>query len=394
MLPQNWHLKLIPSNFFVSFPALSYLDLSGTRIIKLPPEISRAENLQYLNLSFTDVTSLPESLRSLTKLKFLLLRGLQHLTEIPPGVISKLSILEVLYMNETRYEHWVEFETLTHGLKALGITVETVEAIERLSQLHHVMMWRLRIRNLLDLRHPDDQLLLSNFLSSHNMSSSLQQLTIEDCETLEELIMEKGRETAGHGGDIVNRNWRLPKLEILALVRLKELKKISWRGLHPSTYFPTLSILRIIGCDKLENVTWVLKLEYLEHLELHACRQMERVIDDADDADAATDLAFPSLKTIKLMQLPNLTAICRSQSTFPSLELLLVIDCPALRSLPFNSETPKNNLRIEGERDWWDRLEWNDGDLESSLRPCFRRGLDFRGLLRKTMFAAIQMSEI
>ncbi|KAG1342040.1 putative Disease resistance protein RPS2 [Cocos nucifera] len=359
MLHWNRSLKLIRSNFFVSFPALTYLNLFSVPIAWLPPEISEAKNLQYLNLSFTDLTCLPKKLRNLTKLKFLLLRGLRRLTNIPPGVIPNLSMLEVLDVFHTRYEDWVELEALTKGLKALGITVETVEAIERLSQLHHVMMWRLLMRKLPDLRQPDHQLLLSNFLSSHNMSSSLQQVEIEDCETLEELMMEKGSETAGHGGDLVNRNWCLPKLESLVLGGLKELKKITWRGLHPWTYFPTLSILRIYRCHKLKNVTWVLKLEYLEELELYDCVEMERLIDDADEADAATDLAFPSLKRIQLRNLPNLTVICRSQSTFPSLELLYVSNRPALRSLPFDSETPKTKLRIEGEPDWW--RSWKPG---------------------------------
>nr|XP_029120699.1 disease resistance protein SUMM2-like [Elaeis guineensis] len=175
----------------------------------------------------------------------------------------------------------------------------------------YVMMWRLRVKKLLDLRQPH-QLLLSNFLSTH-MSSSLQQLEIAYCVTLEELIMEKGSETAGHGGDI----------------------------------FPTLSILRAYGCDKPKNVTWALKLEYLEEPDVYDCKEMKRLIDDADEADAGTNLAFSGLKAIHLLGLPNLTAICRSQSTFPSLELLVVSGCPALGSLPFNSETPKNKLRTE-----------------------------------------------
>ncbi|KAG1342043.1 Disease resistance protein RPS5 [Cocos nucifera] len=356
MLHSNRYLELIPGNFFLSFPVLTYLDLSWSPITEVPPEISHAKNLQYLNLSHTGIRSLPESLRCLTKLKFLLLRGLQHLTEIPPGVIPNLSMLEVLDVFHTRCEDWVELEARTKGLKALGITVETVEAIERLSQLHHVMMWHLHIRKLPDLRQPDHQLLLSNFLGSHNMSSSLKQLGIEDCETLEELMMEKGSETAGHGGDIVGRNWCLPKLECLCLRELPELKKISWRGLHPSTYFPTLSILRVSGCHNLKNVTLVLKLECLEVLVLANCKEMERLIDDVDEADAAIGPAFPILKRIYLSDLPSLTVIRRSQSTFPSLELLYVSNCPALRSLPFNSDTPKTKLRIHGEPDWWRRV--------------------------------------
>ncbi|KAG1342051.1 Disease resistance protein RPS5 [Cocos nucifera] len=383
MLQQNLSLKLIPSNFFVSFPALTYLDLSYTPIFELPPEISRVKNLRYLNLSHTDITFLPEGLRYLSKLKFLLLRELEHLTEIPPGVISNLPMLEVLDLSHTRYEGWVEFEALTQGLKALGITAETIQAIERLSQLHRLMMWSLRIRRLADLCQPH-HLLLPEFLNKHNMSSSLQQLSIEYCETLEKLIMEKGVETAEHsrynaftqrkkGRHSANWKWCLRKLEVLELKKLHELKEIIWSGLDPSAYFPILSFLRVSYCNKLKNVTWVLKLEYLEELVLHACGQMERVIDDADDADAATDLAFRSLKRICLSELPNLTVICCSQSTFPSLEILRVINCPALRSLPFSSETPKNKLRIWGDPDWWHSLEWEDKDLESSLRPCFRR---------------------
>ncbi|XP_073103946.1 disease resistance protein RFL1-like [Elaeis guineensis] len=115
MLQSNRSLKFIPSNFFVSFPALTYLNLSETQIFELPPDISQAKNLQYLNLSSTLITRLPESLRYLTKLKFLLLRRLRRLTEIPPGVISKLSMLEVLDLTDTRYEHLGEFEALTQG---------------------------------------------------------------------------------------------------------------------------------------------------------------------------------------------------------------------------------------------------------------------------------------
>ncbi|EHA8591422.1 putative disease resistance protein [Cocos nucifera] len=88
MLQRNWRLRRIPPDLFQCMPALTYLDLSYTKLAELPKEIGILVQLQYLNLSRAVIQALPKELACLKELKYLLLRRMNLLLRIPRGDLA------------------------------------------------------------------------------------------------------------------------------------------------------------------------------------------------------------------------------------------------------------------------------------------------------------------
>ena len=158
-------------------------------------------------------------------------------------------------------------------------------------------------------------------------------------------------------------------IELLHLFNLTQLKEILWRGVAPSAGFHNLRHVYIRGCDGLESISWVLELPSLASLSLHRCRGVEWLIDEEEEQDR-TAVAFPTLKILKLIDLPNLTRICGPQYGLPALEQLRVRGCPKLKKLPFpsNNNGISSKLKeIKCDKQWWEGLEWDDEGIKASM---------------------------
>ncbi|KAK8937464.1 Disease resistance protein RPS5 [Platanthera zijinensis] len=163
---------------------------------------------------------------------------------------------------------------------------------------------------------------------------------------------------------------RLEEVELRGLLKLKE---IVWRGVVPAKMLPSLTVLKISGCVKLSNISWVMRLPSLEELTVHRCGKLEQVIhDDHEVSIAAGGDAFPSLRKLCLSELGSLTMFANELFTFPSLEILQVIRCPQLKTLPLQPGVGREKCRqIWGEREWWDKLEIED-NVRAALSPLFK----------------------
>ncbi|KAK8962850.1 Disease resistance protein RPS2 [Platanthera guangdongensis] len=367
MLQESISFKSIVTGFFEATGALTYLDLSYTAIYDLPDSIGQLSKLRYLNLSHTNIPMLPSQLGYLQELRFLLLRDLESII-IPDGVLGKLVMLSVIDMTHTWCENWRELSKFRGCLKGVGIVLETVEALHQLAKFPNVPTWRLGLRKLLGFKGPL-QLLSSAQLGSRNIRSSIQMLKIEHCESLEVVSMESSGEGNSHG----NQKWYLSRLEEVELRGLLELKEIVWRGVVPAEMLPSLTVLKISGCLKLANISWVMRLPSLEVLTVHRCGKLEQVIHDEHEVrSVAGGDAFPSLRKLCLSELGSLRMFANGLFTFPSLEILQVIRCPQMKTLPFQPEVGREKFReIWGAREWWDKLEIED-NVRAALLPCFK----------------------
>ncbi|XP_010906772.3 disease resistance protein RPS2-like [Elaeis guineensis] len=327
IVKQNVHLKKLADDSFKAATALRLVDFSYTGMKAIPIGIDRLVQLRHLDLSFTKIKSLPKEIGELVNLMQLLLEGTNKLSVIHENVISKLSKLVVLNMNGS-YGDW-EVEDTAGGVKRGGVSIEDLECLKRLSDLGiticNTMAWERFLRShtlskctgLLTLKGCRD-------MSSVRLSSNLENLrevTISDCISLKELKIGGSGEEADEG------TWQLSRLEVLRLKALYQ-AEILWFGAITPNCLPMLRKLDISFCHRLKDISWILLLEHVEHINIDTCKQMEEMIGGKRGVHVPNHL--PRLKTLALRNLPKLKSLCDHPLSVPSLEYIKVLQCPQM----------------------------------------------------------------
>ncbi|XP_039137186.1 disease resistance protein UNI-like [Dioscorea cayenensis subsp. rotundata] len=135
MMQHNLNLKNIPDGFFLRMSNLRYLNLSETKLRRLPRDVKCLVNLQYLNISKTEISVLPSEMINLQNLQFLICQHLwwDHIT--PDGLVSKLLNLQVLDIYPNAEIKLKELNTLKENIKALGLCVTSLNVLQQLSEL-------------------------------------------------------------------------------------------------------------------------------------------------------------------------------------------------------------------------------------------------------------------
>ena len=137
--------------------------------------------------------------------------------------------------------------------------------------------------------------------------------------------------------------------------------------------------VEIFGCHKLLNLTWLICAPNLQLLSVEFCESMEKVIDD--ERSEVLEIVevdhlgvFSRLVSLTLVYLPMLRSIHGRALPFPSLRHILMLGCPSLRKLPFDSNTgvSKKLEKIMGDQEWWDGLDWEDQTIMHNLTPYFQ----------------------
>uniref|UniRef100_A0A0D9V6M2 NB-ARC domain-containing protein n=1 Tax=Leersia perrieri TaxID=77586 RepID=A0A0D9V6M2_9ORYZ len=372
MLQVNPALDKICDGFFQFMPSLRVLDLSHTSINELPSGISALVELQYLDLYNTNIKSLPRELGALVTLRFLLLSHMP-LELIPSGVISSLTMLQVLYM-DLSYGDWkvdssgngVEFQELEslRRLKILDITIQSLEALERLSLSYRLVG---STRNLLIKACASiTKIELPSSRLWKNMIG-LKRVWIASCINLEEVIIDGSTKTdpmytlpdisLKSRGDLSNNNQ--PVLPNLQNIILQTLHKV--RIIYKSGCVQNITSLYIWYCHGLEEL-------------ITLCDEEQVTVGNSSEQAAGTfrDITpFPNLKELYLHGLANFRALCSSTCLlrFPLLESLKIVECPKLKKLKLSV----GNLNaVQCTREWWDALEWDDAEVKASYETLFR----------------------
>ena len=361
----NEDLETFPSGFFHFMPVIKVLDLSNTGITKLPAGIGKLVTLQYLNFSNTDLRELSVELATLKRLRYLILDG--SLEIISKEVISHLSMLRVFstifkyllskrnYISSSTEEEKEEANYSRKDDKAIYLHEDNKALLEELEGLEHINWVSLPIVGALSFQ---------KLLNSQKLLNAMRDLELWNLEGMSILQLP-----------------RIKHLRSLTVYRCGELQDIkvnleNERGRRgfvansmPNSIFYNLRGVHVNQLPKLLDLTWLIYIPSLERLIVHGCESMEEVIGDASGVPENLGI-FSRLEDLRLYLLPNLRSISRQALPFPSLKTLCVMECPNLRKLPLDSNSARNSLKtIEGTPEWWQGLRWEDETIELTFTP-------------------------
>ncbi|TXG67822.1 hypothetical protein EZV62_009097 [Acer yangbiense] len=401
---QNNILEVIPTRFFDRMRALNFLDLSYTGITSLPYSlqcleklrslrventhlrdaslIKEFEDLQVLILRGSRIEQLPKGLETMTKLKLLDISNNLFLNGIPPNLISKLSLLEELYIGNS-FGDW-EVEGTTNQQ---NVGFSEVASLARLTVLYiHVKntkvlsidfdgpwrnlkrfricvnddYWDIASRKSMHLKNLTNplanwvKLLLEKteyltFTRSRNLEDigkiNVQGLTGWICfhlracsinrvfssgfyatvSNLEDLHVEYcySLKEVFYLEEIEEEQSGLTRLRELILVGLPKLMSI-WKGNHEIAQLENLKMMKVKDCGKLRNIfskTLARKLHTLEHLAILKCGSLEEIVSN-DNAEVGGE----AVQQMGLSSVPL-------PFFFQNLQKLLISKCNKMESV-------------------------------------------------------------
>ncbi|KAK8633002.1 hypothetical protein V6N13_013856 [Hibiscus sabdariffa] len=213
--------------------------------------------------------------------------------------------------------------------------------------------------------------------------SNLQTLDIWGC-SFKEMIFQ-----SEEGGEEKPASLLLSQITQLRLHSLREMMHL-WKEKEG---FPNLRILHVSGCPKLkanlvpssvsfrnlvtltvQRCDGIIKLithstakslVQLKQMRIESCENVEEIIQGGDDDDDG--ISFPQLNCLELVLLPKLESFCSSDKYtfgFPSLETLVVSDCPKMKMF---SQGHSNTPLLQKVR-----LDWREERLEGNLNSTIQ----------------------
>ncbi|PPD91351.1 hypothetical protein GOBAR_DD11701 [Gossypium barbadense] len=143
--------------------------------------------------------------------------------------------------------------------------------------------------------------------------------------------------------------------------------------------YHTLSTVEIYECDKLKDMSWLILAPNLRNLKIYLCDKMEEILNEGKLGEVAGVIGIPyaksffKLETLCLFWLPKLKSIYWDVLLFPCLKLIRINACRELKKLPLHSDSAKGNqLSIEGSKDWWATVEWENEATRDAFLPSFK----------------------
>ncbi|XP_021735798.1 putative disease resistance protein RGA1 [Chenopodium quinoa] len=134
-----------------------------------------------------------------------------------------------------------------------------------------------------------------------------------------------------------NHNLRFLKIE-----RYGGEKFPSWI-MRMDAVYSQIKIIKLINCRRCQKLPTLWNLPYLQGLEITNMDSLEHIGAEMLTEDASSSSNFPSLKKLQLCGLQNLrewgepcSRVRSSRTFFPSLEELIMEDCPELTTTPTN----------------------------------------------------------
>ncbi|KAK4575525.1 hypothetical protein RGQ29_026469 [Quercus rubra] len=415
LLNDNYFCGIIANSFFVHLRGLKVLRICNSGITSLPNSISDLENLATLSLIACDylnhvpslakltalrkldlggssgIKEIPHGLEMLVNLRYLDLEGTEIL-EIPSGILSKLSQLQVLKSNcgKLNVEEMVSlklecFKGAFYGVDDFNKYVGSLRE-GRLSHYQFIVKETTakiddgvfqegegKYAQTLEIFKCNNLGSLSPYLEC---ARELKSLSIGGCEEIEDILS-------------YSYTFRLQSLCLYYLGKLqvlfREEKVASPLDIPPGT-FSCLKQFLIVECPNIKKLFTpglLQNLANLEEIRVEDCERLEEIIGAASDEveeeieeEGKETAIFPRLRNLLLDGLPRLETICSSSNAMvcDSLQEIKIVRCPKLKRLPLSLRdeqlsSPPSSLEIVTEKGWWELLEWDNHATKNALEP-------------------------
>ena len=175
---------------------------------------------------------------------------------------------------------------------------------------------------------------------------NLEELKIEDCNTVEEVFEVRGEnvdETCDKGST---------QLRHLTLINLPKLRHVWTSDPESILTFQNLRHVKVSKCKTLKSlfpVSVAKSLEQLESLLINDCGLMEEIVALEEGLETTTKFVFPRITSLSLRSLPELKCFYQGKHTskWPSLKSLTISECDKVKILVLNelSFTDTDELR-------------------------------------------------
>ncbi|XP_031255412.1 uncharacterized protein LOC116113399 [Pistacia vera] len=300
--------------------------------------IGNLKELKVLSMKNSNIMKLPTRMGELTQLRLLDLSNCRRLEVIAPNVISKLSQLEEFY---------------TKGC-CIRWNVEVLEELMGLSRLTR-----------LEIHVKDNKMLPKDFFSKeldwykifigdilfyfvpNYEPSRILEFKCDSTISLEELRIVKNVEflrlakVSNHDNNVMTL---FNEKVIFSNLKGLDLQDICSRNLWDnqlpmfvSSSYQNLTWLILNGCENIKYVfpSFIVKsLMQLQFLEIINCEVLEEIVAKEEGANAIVNFVFPHVTSLRLKNLPELTAFYPEihTSEWPKLKELVVKNCDKFTS--------------------------------------------------------------
>ncbi|XP_057832574.2 probable disease resistance protein At1g61300 [Cryptomeria japonica] len=306
LLAGNTTLKEIPKEVIGSMTTLRVLDLSRTALQSLPKNVGCLKHLVCLILCSMPIKKLPYSIGTLRKLQILDLYQ-SEITELPSS-ISKLTSLQLLNVPSCQ-----DLQCMPSGISNLRSLKYLNTGGSRNIGWNKCRRGRLSLNDLGTL----NQL---KRLGLTNNGEIIREGTLGSMKQIEALLL-----------DLTDME-KLPS-DMNAISKLRKLWLVCPHLLQIEDSFcefQNLGYISLFNCGMLKQLPPLQKLENLKHLQIVACRNIEKLPEEF-----GKEGAFPKLEVFSVVAMQKLEQLpIVKEGAMPSLKTLTIMKCEALQRIP------------------------------------------------------------
>ncbi|GLU21771.1 hypothetical protein SLE2022_378880 [Rubroshorea leprosula] len=399
-LSKNFKLKSLPSSIS-KLKNLTTLLLIGCVQLRKVPDLSNCQAITKLNFNRSGIEEIPEGMEMLVNLKYLDLSNTK-IRKLPEEILQKLSCLQMLALRingiQVKGEDLWPLEKLEYfdgdliDWNELSIFLKMMQSRRELFRDYRLGIgsgegtsryrryWkRLFQISCIPITSEKPVLLPHNVEAialerCHDVKCLDQLSFLKDIVNLTICILHECQSIEFSFSSLFNFN-PLQSLQHLRLDKLENLISLfEEEALDPSALSFPLKAIMIRDCPKIKKLfsprLLVRHLQNLERILVMDCEELEEIIASEESEEEDCKLPLHKLKMLALSGMPKLKTICGRTRVLvcDSLETLVIDDCPLLERVPLSPPPSLKEIDVSS-KESWESLKWEHPNAKDILSP-------------------------